>query len=62
MGFASIRTLPVAMHGERYWYVSKGPAVLALYIDFHGKWVFYATMNVDDESIGSMRLFFNSLI
>ena len=30
MGFASIRTLPIAMHGERYWYVGKGPAGLAL--------------------------------
>ena len=30
MGFATIRTLPIAMHGERYWYVSKGPAGLAL--------------------------------
>ncbi len=30
MALATIRTLPIAMHGERYWYVSKGQAGLAL--------------------------------
>ncbi len=30
MEFATIRTLPIAMHGERFWYISKGSAGLAL--------------------------------